>query len=162
MPAGSREVVDNEYTLCERLLHVGPAAEEAIQCEVPVDSKGRLASGWQECRTPECIQAVIVHTRVFVWCESKLRVVLDVPSAVRLSGEGWLSEYISAFVVVADDGIRAGATFAGSCDEARTSVRNDQKEGSTALVPWRFIANAVERVCAAAGQYRWSRGRFDR
>jgi hypothetical protein len=161
-PPRSKEVVDHQRTYCDRVLQVGLPAEEAIQCEVVIDSSGRLELDGHVCEMPECVYASMIRTRVFVRRESKLRAVLDVPSSVLFNFDGGTGEYITAFVTVAKDGLVADVTLDGTCDEAGEALREDKKESSIRSTLLRFMAGAVDQVCAAQGQYTWSGGKFRR
>jgi hypothetical protein len=165
-PANSKEVVDNERTSCERVLQVGRPAEEAIQCDVVIDSSGGLEQDGHECETPECVHASMSRTRIFVLRESKIRTVLDVPSSVLLSSSGGsgggIAGYIQALVAVGDDGLHADVTLDGDCGMARDAVREDMRETSIRSALKRFIAGAVDQVCVAQGRYTWSGGKFRR
>lgn len=161
-PPNSKEVVDNQHTYCDRVLHVGRPAEEAIQCEVVIDSSGRLELDGHVCQTPECVYASMIRTRIFVRRESKLRTVLDVPSSVRFAFDGGAAEYITAFVTVSEDGLLAEVTLDGGCGEARDALREEKKDSSIDSTLLRFMAGAVDQVCAAQGPYTWGGGRFRR
>jgi hypothetical protein len=161
-PPNSKEVVDHQRTYCDRVLQVGLPAEEAIQCEVVIDSSGRLELDGHVCETSECVHASMIRTRIFVRRESKLHTVLDVPSSVLFNFNGGTAEYITAFVTVARNGLLADVTLDGSCDEARNALREDRKESSIRSTLLRFMADAVDQVCAVQGQYTWSGGKFRR
>ncbi len=157
VPSNATAVTENELTVCERNLQVGRPPQDAIQCDVFTDSRGRIESSYT-CATDECLHTGLALTRIYVVRESRLHSVLDVPSGAMLSSEGGITTYISSFLTPADDGLSVEVRVDGTCREAYEYVRADEKELRRS---W-GMSRLVGIVCAAQGRYVWHRGAFRR
>lgn len=179
VPSDATTVTENRFTRCQRTFPVGNPPEDAIQCDVSTDSRGRIEEG-HGCANEECVHAGMVLTRIYVFRESKLHSVLDVPSAAVLDDAGGVTEYATSYLVPADDGLSVVVEpEPGSCSEDLAAVRAEEKELRSWGVSRREALAAVRAelkelgrswgvprlvriVCAAQGRYVWHGGAFRR